>query len=53
MLLIDGEFECISEALLLLTPPVEINMTSELEHVPEIEGSIRVIKERSRTERTI
>ena len=28
--LMDGESECISEALLLLMPPVELNVTSEL-----------------------
>ena len=48
----DGWFECLREALLLLTPPIELSVTSGLEHVPEIERSIRVIKERVRAEHT-
>ena len=53
MFLMDGEFECLREALLLLTPPVDLKVTSELEHIPEIERSIRVTKEGVRAERTI
>ena len=44
----DEEFDCFREALLILTPPIDLNVTSELEHVPKIERSIRVTKERFR-----
>ena len=52
MFLIDHKFECLREALLLITPPVKLNVTSELEHVPEIERSNWIMKKRMRDERT-
>ena len=50
MFLMDGEFECLREVLLLLTPLVELNVCSESEHVPEIERIIQVTKERAQAE---
>ena len=50
--LMDLEFECLREDLLLMNPPVELNTAVESEHVPEIERDIRLYKGRIRAMRT-
>ena len=45
LMLMDMEFEKIKDVL----PMVEVNTTAAREHVPDIEGQIRTIKERVRS----
>jgi hypothetical protein len=45
----DREFECLRADL----PEVNLNTTAASEHVPDVEGQIRVIKERSRAIRSM
>jgi len=41
----DLEFECLKQSIL----PVQLHLTSQGEHVPEVERSIRTLKDRCRT----